>query len=76
MLKYIDEEKILLVIDFKKDVDGFYLMNLGCLFVGKLEMIFCMLYGIMKMFEVYDIDLIGKCVVIIGWSNIVGKLMV
>lgn len=76
MLKYIDEEKILLVICFEKDVDGFYLMNLGRFFVGKLDKIFCILYGIMKMFEVYFIDLMGKWVVVIGWSNIVGKLMV
>lgn len=73
--KHIDEEKILLAIDPKKDVDGFRPMNLGRLFVGKPEMIPCTPYGIMKMFEAYDIDLTGKRAVVIGRSNIVGKPM-
>ncbi|HDT7976612.1 TPA: bifunctional methylenetetrahydrofolate dehydrogenase/methenyltetrahydrofolate cyclohydrolase, partial [Enterococcus faecalis] len=72
---HIDEEKILLAIDPKKDVDGFHPMNLGRLFVGKPEMIPCTPYGIMKMFEAYDIDLTGKRAVVIGRSNIVGKPM-
>ncbi|MDV4146960.1 bifunctional methylenetetrahydrofolate dehydrogenase/methenyltetrahydrofolate cyclohydrolase [Enterococcus faecalis] len=73
--KHIDEEKILLAIDPKKDVDGFHPMNLGRLFVGKPEMIPCTPYGIMKRFEAYDIDLTGKRAVVIGRSNIVGKPM-
>ncbi|BDX51082.1 TPA: bifunctional methylenetetrahydrofolate dehydrogenase/methenyltetrahydrofolate cyclohydrolase [Enterococcus faecalis] len=73
--KHIDEEKILLAIEPKKDVDGFHPMNLGRLFVGKPEMIPCTPYGIMKMFEAYDIDLTGKRAVVIGRSNIVGKPM-
>ncbi|EPH72323.1 tetrahydrofolate dehydrogenase/cyclohydrolase, NAD(P)-binding domain protein [Enterococcus faecalis 02-MB-BW-10] len=73
--KHIDEEKILLAIDPKKDVDGFHPMNLGRLFVGKPEMIPCTPYGIMKMFEAYDINLTGKRAVVIGRSNIVGKPM-
>ncbi|HAP3647961.1 TPA: bifunctional methylenetetrahydrofolate dehydrogenase/methenyltetrahydrofolate cyclohydrolase [Enterococcus faecalis] len=73
--KHIDEEKILLAIDPKKDVDGFHPMNLGRLFVGKPEMIPCTPYGITKMFEAYDIDLTGKRAVVIGRSNIVGKPM-
>lgn len=73
--KHIDEEKILLAIDPKKDVDGFHPMNLGRLFVGKPEMIPCTPYGTMKMFEAYDIDLTGKRAVVIGRSNIVGKPM-
>ncbi|EFU15933.1 bifunctional methylenetetrahydrofolate dehydrogenase/methenyltetrahydrofolate cyclohydrolase [Enterococcus faecalis] len=73
--KHIDEEKILLAIAPKKDVDGFHPMNLGRLFVGKPEMIPCTPYGIMKMFEAYDIDLTGKRAVVIGRSNIVGKPM-
>ena len=38
-------------------------------------MIPCTPYGIMKMFEAYDIDLTGKRAVVIGRSNIVGKPM-
>jgi len=72
---HIDEEKILLAIDPKKDVDGFHPMNLGRLFAGAPEMIPCTPYGIMKMFEAYNIDLEGKNAVVIGRSNIVGKPM-
>jgi len=73
--KHINEENILLAIDPKKDVDGFHPMNLGHLFVGNPVMIPCTPYGIMKMFEAYDIDLDGKRAVVIGRSNIVGKPM-
>lgn len=72
---HIDSEKVLLAIDPKKDVDGFHPMNLGKLFMGAPEMIPCTPYGIMKMFEAYDIDLEGKNAVVIGRSNIVGKPM-
>lgn len=73
--KHIDEEKVLLAIDPKKDVDGFHPMNLGRLFAGAPEMIPCTPYGIMKMLEAYDIDPKGKNAVVIGRSNIVGKPM-
>lgn len=72
---HIDEEKVLLAIDPNKDVDGFHPMNLGHLFIGTPTMIPCTPYGIMKMFEAYDIDLEGKRAVVIGRSNIVGKPM-
>ncbi|MDT2836180.1 bifunctional methylenetetrahydrofolate dehydrogenase/methenyltetrahydrofolate cyclohydrolase [Enterococcus durans] len=73
--EHIDEEKVLLAIDPKKDVDGFHPMNLGRLLAGNPDKIPCTPYGIMKMFEAYDIDLSGKRAVMIGRSNIVGKPM-
>ncbi|EOH87843.1 bifunctional methylenetetrahydrofolate dehydrogenase/methenyltetrahydrofolate cyclohydrolase [Enterococcus pallens] len=73
--KHIDEEKVLLAIDPIKDVDGFHPMNLGRLFAGVPHTIPCTPYGIMKMFEAYDISLSGKRALIIGRSNIVGKPM-
>lgn len=73
--KHIDEEKVLLAVDPKKDVDGFHPMNMGHLFIGEPTMIPCTPYGIMKMFEAYNIDLQGKRAVVIGRSNIVGKPM-
>ena len=73
--EHIDEEKVLLAIDPKKDVDGFHPMNLGRLLAGNPDKIPCTPYGIMKMFEAYDIDLPGKRAVVIGRSNIVGKPM-
>lgn len=73
--KHIDEEKVLLSILPEKDVDGFHPMNMGKLFSGKPALIPCTPYGIMKMFEAYNIDLEGKNAVVVGRSNIVGKPM-
>ena len=58
-----------------KDVDGFNPYNVGRLTIGRPKFIPCTPYGIMKMFEEYKIDLLGKKVVIVGRSNIVGKPM-
>ncbi|OQO70990.1 bifunctional methylenetetrahydrofolate dehydrogenase/methenyltetrahydrofolate cyclohydrolase [Enterococcus villorum] len=73
--KHIDEEKVLLAIDPKKDVDGFHPMNLGRLLAGNPDKIPCTPYGIMKMFEAYNVELTGKRALVIGRSNIVGKPM-
>ena len=73
--KQIDEEKVLLAIRPEKDVDGFHPINLGKLFAGVPDRIPCTPYGIMKMFDAYDIPLEGKNALVIGRSNIVGKPM-
>lgn len=62
-------------IDYKKDVDGFNPYNVGKLTIGQDGFIPCTPFGIMKMFEKYNIDLEGKKAVIVGRSNIVGKPM-
>lgn len=59
----------------EKDVDGFNSYNVGRLTIGDPTFIPCTPYGIMKMFEECEIDLVGKKVVIVGRSNIVGKPM-
>lgn len=73
--KHIDEDRVLLAINPLKDIDGFHPMNLGRLLAGIPHTIPCTPYGIMKMFEAYDIDLTGKRAVVVGRSNIVGKPM-
>lgn len=60
----------------EKDVDGFNPVNVGKLVLGQDTFVSCTPYGIMKMFEEYNIDLCGKNVVILGRSNIVGKPMI
>lgn len=72
---HIDEEKVIMAIDPKKDVDGFHPLNIGRLFAGDPLMIPCTPYGIMKLLEAYNISIIGKNAVVIGRSNIVGKPM-
>ena len=59
----------------EKDVDGFNPYNVGKLCIGKDGFIPCTPYGIMKMFEKYNINLEGKKAAIVGRSNIVGKPM-
>lgn len=63
-------------ISYIKDVDGFTPSSVGKLSIGEDTFISCTPYGVMKMFEEYNIDLSGKDVVILGRSNIVGKPLV
>lgn len=60
-------------ITYRKDVDGFTPSSVGKLCIGEDTFISCTPYGVIKMFEEYDIDLTGKDLVILGRSNIVGK---
>ena len=73
--KHIDTDKILEVIDPKKDVDGFHAYNVGRLVTNLDSFVPCTPLGVMKMFEEYNIDLEGKDVCVVGASNIVGKPM-
>jgi len=73
--KHVDTDKILEVIDPKKDVDGFHAYNVGRLVTNLDTFVACTPLGVMKMFEEYNIDLEGKDVCVVGASNIVGKPM-
>lgn len=63
-------------ITYSKDVDGFTPASVGKLCIGEDTFISCTPYGVIKMFEEYNIDLKGKNVVILGRSNIVGKPLI
>ena len=71
--KHLDINEAFRTIDYHKDVDGFHPMNVGKLTLGQDSFVSCTPYGVMRMFEEYNIDLCGKNVVILGRSNIVGK---
>lgn len=73
---HLDINEAFKTIDYRKDVDGFHPMNVGKLVLGQDTFVSCTPYGIMRLFEEYDIDLCGKNVVILGRSNIVGKPLV
>ena len=73
--KHVDTDKILEVIDPKKDVDGFHAYNIGRLVTNLDSFVACTPLGVMKMFEAYNIDLKGQDVCVVGASNIVGKPM-
>lgn len=69
----IDPEIIFTNIDPKKDVDGFNPHNAGLLAHGWPNLQPCTPLGIMKLLKFTNVDLIGRRVVVVGSSNIVGK---
>ena len=71
--KHIDEEKILLAIDSKKDVDGFHPENFGRMSLELDAFIPATPYGIIKLLERYKIPTDGKHCLVVGRSNIVGR---
>ena len=73
---HLDINEAFRTIDYKKDVDGFHPINVGKLTLGQDTFVSCTPYGVMRMFEEYNIDLCGKNVVILGRSNIVGKPLI
>lgn len=73
--KHIDESKILLAIDSRKDVDGFHPVNVGKMVIGEDTFLPCTPAGIIEMLKRSDIEISGKECVVIGRSNIVGKPM-
>ena len=74
--KLLDINEAFRTILPEKDVDGFNPINVGKLCLNQETFVSCTPYGIMKMFEEYDIDLTGKNVTILGRSNIVGKPLI
>lgn len=56
-----------------KDVDGFHPYNLGRLAQGNPALRPCTPYGIIQLLNHYELPVIGKHVVVIGASNIVGR---
>ena len=70
---HIDEEKILLAIDPRKDVDGFHPYNVGLLSIGNAVLKACTPAGCIELIKRSGIEIIGKKCVVIGRSNIVGK---
>jgi methylenetetrahydrofolate dehydrogenase (NADP+)/methenyltetrahydrofolate cyclohydrolase len=70
----INEQKILLAIDPDKDVDGFHPFNVGKMVTGDPNAIIaCTPLGVLKLLEAYEVETLGKHVVVIGRSNIVGR---
>lgn len=71
--KHINTQLILESIAPHKDVDGFHPYNIGRMQVGLDSFLPATPMGVMELLEHYDIDILGKDVVIVGASNIVGK---
>lgn len=73
--KHIDDEKILELIDPRKDVDGFHPYNLGRLAQRRPLLRPCTPLGIMALLDTIQQVYKNRHAVIIGASNIVGRPM-
>ena len=70
--KHINEERITLAIDHRKDVDGFHPINFGRMAQGLPAFLPATPFGIMEILRRYNIETAGKHCVVVGRSNIVG----
>ena len=73
--KHIDEQKVIMAIDYRKDVDGFHPINVGRMSIGLPCFISATPLGIITLLRRYNIETSGKKCVVLGRSNIVGKPM-
>jgi methylenetetrahydrofolate dehydrogenase (NADP+) / methenyltetrahydrofolate cyclohydrolase len=71
--KHINEQKVIEVIDPRKDVDGFHPMSIGKLVIGLETFKSCTPAGIQELLLRSGNDPSGKHAVVVGRSNIVGK---
>ena len=75
--KHISEDKVARAINPNKDIDCFNPYNIGNMVIGNnkigTDILPCTPMGILMLLEQYNIDVVGKKVVVVGRSNIVGK---
>lgn len=73
--KHIDEDKVTLAIDPRKDVDGFHPENLGRMVLGLPGFLPATPAGIVELLRYYGVKTTGMHCVVVGRSNIVGTPM-
>ena len=73
--KHINEEKVTLAIDPRKDVDGFHPENLGRMVLGLPTFLPATPAGIVELLKHFKVETSGKHCVVVGRSNIVGTPM-
>ena len=71
----ISIDAIIEYISIDKDVDGFHPYNIGRLVVRQPTLRSCTPFGVIKMLQASNIDLMGLDAVIVGVSNHVGRPM-
>ena len=71
----ISDEKIIERISVDKDVDGFHPYNIGRLAVRQPTLRSCTPFGVIKMLQASNINLMGLDAVVVGVSNHVGRPM-
>lgn len=70
--RHIDESRVIMAISPDKDVDGFHPENVGKMMLGLDTLLPCTPHGILHLVKTQT-DLVGKHVVVVGRSQIVGK---
>ena len=74
--KQIDPDTVIRAIDPVKDVDGFHPINVGKLLIGEEDGFApCTPAGVQELLIQSGVNTLGKDIVLIGRSNIVGKPM-
>ena len=68
-----NEKRLLNSIINSKDIDGLTDINIGRLISGRKTIVPCAAQGIMELFKHYEVDLMGKEVVIVGNSKLIGR---
>ena len=71
--KHLDEHYLTNLIAPEKDVDGFTIYNTGALSLGMDCNVACTPKGIIDLLRFFQIQMVGRDVLIINDSNIVGK---
>jgi methylenetetrahydrofolate dehydrogenase (NADP+)/methenyltetrahydrofolate cyclohydrolase len=71
----IKDEHVIEAISPNKDVDGFHPYNIGRLAVRQPTLRSCTPFGVIKMLQATNIDLMGMDAVVVGVSNHVGRPM-
>jgi len=72
---HINDEHIVERVSPTKDVDGFHPYNIGRLAVRQPTLRSCTPFGVIKMLQAMNIDLMGLDAVVVGVSNHVGRPM-
>src|SRR3982750_1393655 len=73
--KGLDSTEIMDTIDPAKDVDGFHPTNTGLLAQKRPGLRPCTPWGVIKLAEEYQLNLVGLRACVVGASNIVGRPM-
>lgn len=76
ILDKYNEKRLLNTISNSKDVDGLTDINLGRLISGRKTIISCTSLAIMDLFNIENIDLCGKEVVLVGKGRALGRSLI
>ena len=71
----VDADRVLGLVDPRKDVDGFHALNVGLLVQKRPRFVACTPAGVMELLKRYEIPIAGRRAVVLGRSDIVGKPM-